>query len=107
MSLACEGFTFHIVSPSIQGAMFQIVKVALIGIGLTLKRDVAVGIASHGQPHQPFKEIGKVEEHKKHLALLCSVDAFMVHQFIAQIHSGVHKKHPQQINRCESFERQY
>lgn len=85
--------------------MLQIVKVALIGIGLTLKRDIAVGIATHGQSYQPFQEIGEVEEHKKHLALLSRVDALMIHQLIAQVHPRVHKKHSQQINCCESLER--
>ena len=87
--------------------MLQIVKIALIGIGLAFKRDVAVGIAAHGQPRQPLDEIGKVKEHIKHLALLGRVDALMVHQFIAQVNAWMYKKHPQQINRCESLEWQY
>lgn len=87
--------------------MLQIVKVALIGISLTFKRDVAVSIAAHGQPHHPLDEIGQIKEDKEHLALLCSVDALMVHQLVAQVHPRVYKKHPQQVNRCESLERQY
>ena len=51
--------------------------------------------------------IGKIKEDKQHLALLGGVDALMVHQFITQVNAGMHKKCSQQINRCESLERQY
>ena len=87
--------------------MLQIVKVTLIGVGLAFKRDVAVGIATHGQPQQPFQQIGHVEEHEQHLALLSSVDALVVQQLMVQIHAMVHKKHTQQIDGAEALEWQY
>ena len=37
----------HVSAPGIMAAMVQIVKVALVGIGLPLKGDIAVGIATH------------------------------------------------------------
>ena len=87
--------------------MLQVVKVTLVVVSLSLKRDVAVGVAAHGQPHDPLAEIDDVEEDKQHLALLGRVNALMVHQLIAQVHTRVHKKHSQQIDCCESLERQY
>ena len=78
--------------------MLQIVKVALIGIGLTLKRDVAVGIAAHGLPDQPLENVSDIEEHVEHLALLGGVDALVVHHLVAQIDPVVDKKYPQQID---------
>ena len=81
-------------SPSIVAPIAQIFKIALIGIGLTLKRDVAIGIASHG-------------EHKQHLALLCRVDALMVNQLIADVNPMVDKENPQQIDCREAMEGQY
>ena len=38
----------HITAPGIVGAMVQVVEITLVGIGLALKRDIAVGIAAHG-----------------------------------------------------------
>ena len=88
-------------------AMFQVIQVALVGISLAFKGDVAISIAPHGQSHQPLDAIGKIKEDKQHLALLGGVNALMVHQFITQVNAGMHKKCSQQINRCESLERQY
>jgi hypothetical protein len=97
----------HVVPPGIHGAMAQIIHVSLIGIGLALKRDVSIGIATHGQPDEPFNKIGKKEEHKQHLALLGRVNALMVHHLVAQVYPWVHKKHSQQIDGSESPEWQY
>ena len=88
-------------------AMLQVIQVTLVGIGLPLKGDVAISIATHGQSHKPLDAIGKIKEDKQHLALLGGMDAFMVHQLIAQVNARMHKKCSQQINRCESLERQY
>ena len=88
-------------------AMLQVIQVTLVSISLAFKGDVAISIAPHGQPHQPLDAIGKIKEDKQHLALLGGVDALMVHQFITQVNAGMHKKCSQQINRCESLERQY
>ena len=85
---------------------FQIMKIALVGIGLAFKRDVAVGITAHGQPDQPLDEISEIEEHEQHLALLGCVDALVVHQLIAQVHPVMHKQDSQQIDCRESVERQ-
>ena len=87
--------------------IFQVIQVALVGISLAFKGNVAVSVAAHGQSHQPLDAIGQIKENNKHLALLGSVDALVVHQLIAQVNAGMHKKHSQQINRCESLERQY
>ncbi len=94
-------------SPSIVAPIAQIFKIALIGIGLTLKRDVTIGIASHGQPHKPLQQVGHIEEHKQHLALLCRVDALMVNQLIADVNPMVDKENPQQIDCREAMEGQY
>ena len=85
-------------------AMVQIVQVALVGIGLALKRDIAVGIASHGQPNQPLKEVSHIEKHVEHLALLGRVYAFVVHHLVAQVNPRMHKQHSQQIDGSKSPE---
>ena len=88
-------------------ARLQIMKIALVGISLPLKGDIAVSITAHRQPHQPLDEIGEIEEHIQHLTLLSSVDAFMVHHFVTQVHAMMHKQDPQQIDSRESLKRQY
>ena len=87
-----------VAAPGIQAPAAQVAGVLLVGIGLALKRDVAVGIATHGQTHHPLEEISQIEKHIQHLALLRRVYAFVVNQFIAQVHARVHKNNPQQIN---------
>ena len=88
----------HITAPGIVGAMVQVVEITLVGIGLALKRDIAVGIAAHGQPDQPLENVSDIEEHVEHLALLGGVDALVVHHLVAQIDPVVDKKYPQQID---------
>ena len=85
-------------NPGIMGTVGQIVQVALIAMGLALKRDVAVGIATHEEADNPLKEIGNVKEHEQHLALLRRVDALVIQQLMAQIDARVHKHHPQQVD---------
>ena len=87
--------------------IFQVIQVALVGISLAFKGNVAVSVAAHGQSHQPLDAIGQIKENNEHLALLGSVDALVVHQLVTQVNAGMHKKHSQQINCCESLERQY
>lgn len=87
--------------------IFQVVQVTLVGIGLAFKGNVTVSVAAHGQSHQPLDAIGQIKENNKHLALLGSVDALVVHQLVAQVNARMHKKHSQQINCCESLEWQY
>ena len=94
-------------TPGKGAANVQIVEVTLVVIGLALKRDVAVGIAAHGDAHHPFHEIEEIEEHKEHLTLLGRVDALMVDQLVAQIDSMMHKEHPQQVDSREPMEWQY
>lgn len=88
----------HVTAPGKMAAMVQIVEITLVGIGLTFKRDIAVGIAAHGQPDHPLEDISDIEEHVKHLALLGGVDALVVHHLVAQIDPVVDKKYPQQID---------
>lgn len=98
---------FEVIAPGIRPSVVQIVQVALVGIGLTLKRDIAVSIAAHGQPHEPLHEIGQIKEHEQHLALLGRVNAFMVHQLMAQIYPRMHKKHTQQVDGRVASKGQY
>ena len=79
-------------------AMVQIVKVALVGIGLPLKRDIAVGIATHREPDEPLDDVSQIKEDVEHLALLGSVDALVVHHLVAQIDPMMDKKYSQQID---------
>lgn len=99
--------TPHVTSPSEQPPRLQVVKIALVGIGLTLKRNVAIGISTHRQPHEPLEQIGDEEEHEQHLALLRRVDAFVIHHLIAQIHPRMHKQNTQQVDGRETLEWQY
>ena len=88
----------HVMDPRVMGTAGQVGQVALVAVCLALERDVAVGIATHAQPDQPLHHIGQVKEHEQHLALLSSVDALVIDQFIAQVHPGVDKHHPQQVD---------
>ena len=107
MGFTLIGRFLHVVAPGVMAAMLQVIQVTLVRISLAFKGYVAISIAPHGQSHQPLDAIGKIKEDKQHLALLGGVDALMVHQFITQVNAGMHKKCSQQINRCESLERQY
>ena len=97
----------HVPSPGIQRARLQIIQITLVGIGFTLKGDIAVGIAPHGKSHKPFDEISEEKKHKEHLTLLSRVDALVVHHLVAQVHSRMHKKYPQQVDCRESIKGQY
>lgn len=81
----------HVASPGIVPPRLQVVKVALVGVCLALKRDVAVSVTSHRQPHQPLEEINDIKEHKEHLALLRCVDALVIDQLVAQVNAMMHK----------------
>ena len=96
-----------VIAPGIGPSRFKVVRVALVGIGLALKRDVAVSISAHGQSREPFHQIGQIKEHEQHLALLHRVYALMVHQLMAQINPWVYKKHPQKVDGRETAKRQY
>ena len=91
-------------APGVVTAFLQIVEIALVGVCLTLKRDVAIGITTHRQAHEPLHQIGDIKEDEEHLALLSRVDAFMIHHLMAQIDSRVYKQHPQQIDGREPLE---
>ena len=88
-------------------AVVQVIEIALVGIGLALKRDVAVGVTAHRQPDNPLHEIGHVEEDEQHLPLLCRVDALVVDELVAQVHSMMYKQDSQQIDCRESMKGQY
>lgn len=88
----------HVADPGVMGSVGQVGQIALVAVCLAFKRDVAVGIATHAQPDQPFHHIGQVKEHEQHLALLGSVDALVIDQFIAQVHPWVDKHDPQQVD---------
>lgn len=94
----------HVMPPGIQRTIAQVIQIALIGIGLPFKRDIAIGISTHGQAHQPFNEIGQEKEDKEHLALLGRVYAFVVHHLVAQVNPRMHKQHSQQIDGSKSPE---
>ena len=83
----------------------QIIEIALVGIGLTLKRDVAVGVTPHRQPDNPLHEISQIEEDEQHLPLLCRVDALVVHHLVAQVYAMVYKEDSQQVDCREAMKR--
>ena len=52
----------------------------LVGVGLALEGDIAVGleeVAIDDEPDQPFRHIPQEESHKQHLPLLHGVDTLM------------------------------
>ena len=103
-----KGFwLLHVPAPRVVTAVLQVIRVALVGIGLALKRDIEVGVAAHRQPHQPLHDVGHIEKDKQQLALLSRVDTFVGHHLITQINARVHKQHTEQIDGRESSERQY
>ena len=83
----------------------QIIEIALVGIGLTLKRDVAVGVTLHRQPDNPLHEISQIEEDEQQLPLLSRVDALMVHHLVAQVYAMVYKEDSQQVDCRETMKR--
>lgn len=85
----------------------QIVEIALVGIGLSLKRDITVSITTHRQPDDPLHEIGQIEEDEQHLPLLRRVDALVVDQLVAEVHPMMYKEDSQQIDGRESMKGQY
>lgn len=97
----------HVPSPGIQRARLQIIQITLVGIGFTLKGDIAVGITPHGKSHKPFDEINEEKKHKEHFTLLGRVDALMVHHLVTEVHPWMHKKYPQQVDCRESIKWQY
>ena len=97
----------NVVAPGKERTGAQVVQVSLVGIGLALKRDVAVGVAAHGEPDGPFHQVGQVKAHEQQLALLCRMDALVVHHLVAQVHARVHKQHSQQVDGREAVKGQY
>ena len=104
MVLIMTGTTLHVAAPGEQRAVLQIVHITLVCVGLTLKRDIPIGVAAHRQAHQPLSQISDEEEHEQHLALLRRVDALVVHHLIAQVNPGMHKKYPKQVDGRETLE---
>ena len=103
-TITLEVAATHVVDPSVMLPAGEISQVALVAMRLALKRDVAVGIAPHGEAYEPLNEIEYVEKHEQHLALLGSVDALMVQQFMAEVNARMHKHHSQQVDGREPLE---
>lgn len=55
----------------ISGDMLAVVR-------LPLERDIAVGVAFHEQPHDPFDKVAEVESHIKQLFHLLGVDRLVI-----------------------------
>ena len=88
----------HVMQPSIVAAVRQVLQIALVVVGLALKRDAPVGPAPHGEPHCPFDEIDDVEKNETQFTHLRCVDALVVEQFARQVHALMDKQHPEQID---------
>ena len=96
-------FTFtKIFHPSIRTAMSEIVFVVHVGVCLTLKRDVVIGIAFHKHTHQPLREIPYVESHKEHLAHLCRVYALVANHMLRYPYTVAAKQHTKQVDGIEA-----
>ena len=78
--------------------MLKVVEVALVKVGLTLKANAKVGVATHHQPYAPFNKIDDIERKVEQLAHLRRVNALMVYQPFVDINAGVHKEHSKQVD---------
>ena len=83
----------------------EVVKVALILVGLALKRNLAIGIAAPQQAHQPLGHIPHIESDDAHLKQLSGVDALMVNEFLRQVNTWMNKQYAQQIDGTEPAHR--
>lgn len=63
----------------IVAAMLQVLQVAVVAVGLALKRDVPVGIASHDQSYHPLYQVQYIKQHITKLTHLSSVNALVVY----------------------------
>lgn len=87
-------------------ALREIGGVVLVGIGLTLKRDATIGIATQGQSQQPLHHIEHIEQDVAQLTHLCRVNALMIHQPCRHMHPWSHQHQAKKIDGSEATQRQ-
>lgn len=86
-------------------ALRQVFGFVLLVVGLSLKGDVAVGIAFHGQPHKPFYKIEDVEEDEAEFFHLRRVNALMIYQMIGNVDTMMHQHETKNVDCREPLER--
>lgn len=58
--------------------MEQVVGVMFVGIGFTLKGNIAISASRHRQAYEPLNEVKEIEADDEHLQHLRCVDALML-----------------------------
>ena len=85
--------------------MLQVIEISLVCIGLSLEGDVAIGVASHDESHEPFNHVDEIEKDDSQFQHLPCVDALVVDEFVGQVHAWMHKEDAHQVDGREMSKR--
>lgn len=83
----------------------EVVGIMLIGVSLTLKRDAAIGIATHRQAHKPLHHIQHVKRQHTQFKHLTGVNLLMPDVNLRHPKASAHKHHVQEIYSLKSRKR--
>lgn len=86
-------------------ATTEVVGIMLMGISLTLKRDAAIGIATHRQAHKPLHHIQHVKRQHTQFKHLTGVNLLMPDVNLRHPKATAHKHHAKQIYSLKSRKR--
>lgn len=86
-------------------AATEVVGIMLMGVSLTLKRDAAIGIATHRQAHKPLRHIQHVKRQHTQFKHLTGVNLLMPDVNLRHPKATAHKHHAKQIYCLKSRKR--
>ena len=86
-------------------AASEIVCIMLMGVSLTLKRDAAIGIATHRQAHKPLHHIQHIKRQHTQFKHLPGVNLLMPDVNLRHPKATAHKHHAKQIYCLKSRKR--
>ena len=86
-------------------AVPEVVGIMLMGVSLTLKRDAAIGIATHRQAHKPLHHIQHVKRQHTQFKHLTGVNLLMPDVHFRHPKATAHKHHAQEIYCLKSRKR--
>ena len=86
-------------------AATEVVGIMLMGVSLTLKRDAAIGIATHRQAHKPLRHLQHVKRQHTQFKHLTGVNLLMPDVNLRHPKATAHKHHAQEIYCLKSRKR--
>jgi len=86
--------------------MCKVVWVMHVGIGLTFKEKLTVGIALQRQTNEPLQQIPKVETHEQGFYHLFGMNTLMTYQVFTDDCFSSAKKHAKEIDGIKPPQRQ-